>query len=294
MKKLLTILVLFVMCGVAMAQGSTGPNLSSGLYKYEKGKYIEIKGKDLRNPYSSPLTMHYTSAGWPTTHIGKAYFTTMSEDNLSKIKDDNGNPMTKVVVQFLGTEIDDSRPELGHEGENITGKVNDYGIYLYDKNATDANNGIGQMYSIKDGNSFALNPGTDFGIYYKTDDGREWYSTANYVGTWDPDQHYINYYDNEGEKILINGGAINPADNELYSEKVDIRYTCAFMTKEFGDHWEFMLETKLDHPYYNVDPKDFGGNGDTFNTNGQPLPGTLATLLIGSLCAAGLRKKNQK
>ncbi len=63
-------------------------------------------------------------------------------------------------------------------------------------------------------------------------------------------------------------------------------------------HWEFMLQTMLDNPYYNVNPEDFGGNGDTFNNddapNGQPLPGTLATLLIGGLCAGSLRKRNKK
>jgi hypothetical protein len=64
-----------------------------------------------------------------------------------------------------------------------------------------------------------------------------------------------------------------------------------------------MLQTTLDNPYYPVNPNDFmGGDGDVpvtdpvvdGTTTGQPLPGTLATLLIGSLCAAGLRKKNQK
>ena len=68
-------------------------------------------------------------------------------------------------------------------------------------------------------------------------------------------------------------------------------------TNEF-DHWEFMLQTSVDDPQYNVDPHDFPGNGDTFpdepTTSGQPLPGTLATLLISGLCAGALRKRNKK
>ena len=63
-------------------------------------------------------------------------------------------------------------------------------------------------------------------------------------------------------------------------------------------HWEFMLQTMLDNPYYNVDYTEFEGNGETFENNdapsGQPLPGTLATILISGLCAGALRKRNKK
>jgi hypothetical protein len=302
MKKLMTILVVFALCGTVMA-ATIGPDLESGKYKYEKGVYTKINestnhswwhwgSSTPSDPYTSPLTMNYTRVG---SHIGQAYFTTMSEQYLSQIKDDNGNPMTKVVVQFLGTEIDDTRPELGHDVENIQGTITDYGIYLYDKNQT-VDDIKKNLMSVSKGNSFALDPGQDFGIYYTDSTGREWYSTINYVGTYDPDKHYINYYDENGVKILAgdDGNGVMDDEGNVYSDLVDIRYTCAFMTKQFGDHWEFMLETKLDHPYYNVDPKDFEGNGDTFNTTGQPLPGTLATLLIGGLCAGSLRKRNKK
>ena len=289
MKKLMTILVVFALCGVAMAAGgsSTGPNLATGHYKYEKGIYTLVGNND----YTNNLTMNYTSKA---DHVGKAYFTTMSASALDAYNSKNDTDYNKVVVQFLGTEIDDSRHSMGNATENIKDSIIDYGIYLYDKNAR--GNGIGEMYSIKDGNSFSLDPGTDFGIYYKTN-SREWYSTVNYVGTWDPDQHYINYYDENGNKILKDGVGVKDKDGNVYSDIVDIRYTCAFMTTKFGDHWEFMLQTTLDNPHYNVDPDEFGGNGEIEDipaTSGQPLPGTLATLLIGSLCASALRKKNQK
>jgi hypothetical protein len=59
-----------------------------------------------------------------------------------------------------------------------------------------------------------------------------------------------------------------------------------------------MLQTSLDHPYYPVNPNDFGDDVSVDNPvvhgNGQPLPGTLATLLIGGLCAGSLRKRNKK
>ena len=296
MKKLMTILVVFAMCGVAMAQGVDLQK--SGQYKYEKGKYTLItKSSDL---YKTPLTMNYERAG---SHVGgNAYFTTMSESALTAYNNKNNTDYNKVVVQFLGTEIDDSRHYMGNVNENITGTITDYGIYLYENNYT-LNDIKNNLMSVSNGNYFALDAGTKFGIYYTDSTGREWYSTENYVGTWDSDQHYINYYDEDGNKIdkngrIINdhGGVVNPEDGKRYSEKVDIRYTCAFMTTTFGDHWEFMLETKLDKPYYNVDPKDFEGNGDVEipSTSGQPLPGTLATLLIGGLCAGSLRKRNKK
>ena len=292
MKKLMTILVVFAMCGVAMAQGVDLQK--SGQYKYEKGKYTLItKSSDL---YKTPLTMNYERAG---SHVGgNAYFTTMSESALTAYNNKNNTDYNKVVVQFLGTEIDDSRHYMGNVNENITGTITDYGIYLYENNYT-LNDIKNNLMSVSNGNYFALDAGTKFGIYYTDSTGREWYSTENYVGTYDPDDHYINYFDENGEKILKDGVGVTAPDGKVYSDKVDIRYTCAFMTKHFGDHWEFMLETTLDNPYYNVDPNDkdqFAGNGDVTvpSTSGQPLPGTLATLLIGGLCAGSLRKRNKK
>ena len=306
MKKLMTILVVFAMCGAVIAQ-NLGPNLSTGKYKYEKGVYTKINTNSTSSwpwwghsstpsdPYTSPLTMNYTSVA---DHIGHAYFTTMSESALTTYNKTNKTNYNTVVVQFLGNDIDDSRPNLKDKREDITGKITDYGIYLYNEGDSLAN--IKQnLMSVSNGNSFALDPGTNFGIYYTDSTGREWYSTENYVGTYDPDDHYINYFDENGEKILKDGVGVTAPDGKVYSDKVDIRYTCAFMTKHFGDHWEFMLETTLDNPYYNVDPNDkdqFAGNGDVTvpSTSGQPLPGTLATLLIGGLCMGSLRKRNKK
>ncbi len=303
MKKLMTILVVFALCGVAMAKKPTsyiptptptptpsvnsttfGPDLETGKYIYEKGLYTPT------TDYTSNLTMNYTSYG---TRAGQAYFTTMSSDALAEYNATNNTTYKTVVVQFLGTDLDRSRTYLSNQTENVPGRIVDYGIYLIDNDEQISTIPLqNQILSVKDGNSFALKPDQDFGVYYKTSTGREWYSTVDYVGTWDPDSHEISYYDKNG----------------VYheNENVDIRFTCAFKnldiaTQGKGFHWEFMLETTLDDPYYIVDPNDptqFAGNDDVHIPNtpasGQPLPGTLATLLIGGLCAKTLSKKNKK
>ena len=290
MKKLMTILVVFALCGTAMAVGS---DLKPGKYTYNAGKYTSTSN------YSAPLTMNYTRVG---EQLGQAYFTTMTESVLNTYKDDNGVSMSKVVVQFLGTDID---RDHGYKDTEFQGNIKEYGIYLYDPNS---NKKSDFQNIFNEGNAFELNPDTNFGIYYKTTTGMEWYSTDNYIGTFDDNSHYINLYDKDGNLVLNNNGEgykVWDSENEewvTYSDKVNIHYTCTFIDPVNGgraQHWEFMLQTTMSHPYYNVDANDFEGNGgnevpDTPTTSGQPLPGTLATLLIGGLCAKTLSKKNKK
>ena len=289
MKKLIAFLVLAVLGAGVMA----ATPLSTGQYIYNAGTYTKT------DTNATPLTMNYTNVNG---EVGHAYFTTMTESELSKIKDKNGASMSKVVVQFLGTDIDSSH---GYKASEMQGSIKEYGIYLYDATSNTKSN---FMNIFQQGNSFELNPDTNFGIYYKTTSGNEWYSTDNYVGTYDDNEHYINLYDKDGNLVLKNNGkgykVWDKEKNEYvtYSEKANIHYTCTFLETIKGgraQHWEFMLQTTVSNPYYNVDANDFEGNGgndipDTPSTSGQPLPGTLATLLIGGLCAGSLRKRNKK
>ena len=145
---------------------------------------------------------------------------------------------------------------------------------------------------------FELNPNQTFGVYYKELQADGTIKTITTTGNW------IGNYDTGNSKQVDGANDITVYDDEHpdgYDTYTYKKFMCLLETIVYDNeitHWEFMLQTMLDNPYYNVNPEDFGGNGDTFNNddapNGQPLPGTLATLLIGGLCAGSLRKRNKK
>ena len=291
MKKLMTILAVFALCSVAMAQ-QKNYDLRNGEHDYS----FVTGNKNLTYTATGSNIGRYDSSS--TKGNAHVYFTTLSAEDLAK----TGN--TTVAVQFLGAELDDEQginldkptysyshsthswytSYTGHDVYNIV----DYGIYLYDPQNPNAER---TYMSVKDyKNYFEIGADKTFGVYYEDKDGNICTTTENYAGNYDTNSHEITVYEN-GQKV---------------TKTTDTRFMC-LMGKQWAgyetDHWEFMLQTTLDNPYYPVNPNDFmGGDGDVpvtdpvvdGTTTGQPLPGTLATLLIGSLCASALRKKNQK
>ena len=286
MKKLMTILVVFALCSVAMAQ-QKNYDLRNGEHDYA---FVTGNKNLTYTATGSNITgRNATSSTKGNAHV---YFTTLSAADLAK----TGN--TTVAVQFLGVDLDkDQKKNLddpknfrydstydGHDVYNIT----DYGIYLYDPQT----GAKGEYMSVKEYNNyFEIGADATFGVYYEDVDGRICTTTDNYAGNYDTNNHKITVYDEDGKP---------------QTKTTDTRFMC-LMGKQWAgydtDHWEFMLQTTLDNPYYPVNPNDFGGDvnvdnpvvhGDEGGPSGQPLPGTLATLLIGSLCASALRKKNQK
>lgn len=252
---------------------------------------------------TAPLTMTVTGSNGERGH---AYFTTMSKEafdayNATLVAKGEA-PKTSLVVQFLGTDVDTkhgSNTDLN--GRIDFSSISDYGIYLY--NSTTGT--IGEMMSVMDvkGNYFDIGTDQEFGVYYTSNVGT-WYSTQDYVGAFDNNtDHTVTVYETDENGNLKRDENGKPISHVVANS--DIRFTCtAFDQKAAAGahHWEFMLQTTLDNPYYNVDPNDFEGNGlidDKIPStpsapSGQPLPGTLATLLIGGLCASAFRKKNQK
>lgn len=244
---------------------------------------------DYVDDYSKPI---YGNE-YDTSHqIGKLYFTTASQADLDAYNAlhsaETGKTMSKVIVQFAGTYMDSGSNDL----------VKDYGIYLYDTQNSTAT----QYYSVATGtngmkNVFALDPDETFGVYYDEfqPDGtiKRITTTDNWVGNYDKG----NSKKVSGANEIIEYNEEHPEGFKSYTYK---KFMCLLETDKYYDeitHWEFMLETMLDDPYFKVNVDDFNGNGDTFaddTPSGQPLPGTLATILISSLCAAGLRKKNKK
>ena len=310
MKKLMTILVVFALCGVAKAgygdvNGYSNATkqipLTNGNHDYinfqtwdkQGTSYLKytvndsqqlITGYERRygkTDYSKP---QYGNDGH---NIGHVYFTvTATQADINAYNAEHGTNFSKAVVQFAGTYMDSGSPSM----------VQDYGIYLYNPTTGEKTS---DYYSVLNGNTgtknvFELDPGATFGVYYKNDKNEIITTTDNWIGNYDKGQNWdgtnpIKVYDDKHPKG--------------YNTITYKKFMCLLKTNDNSEgqektHWEFMLETMLDNPYFKVKPEDFQGNGETFENNdapsGQPLPGTLATLLIGGLCAGSLRKRNKK
>jgi hypothetical protein len=290
MKKLMTILVLFAMCGVAMA--SAPIDLTVGANKEYGNPNGTYSGLKYTVTESISYGMSNDNDGTPyERNFGKAYFTT----NTVSPNGGSFNAGEKITVQFLGAE-----PELGNEGSfgyDSKFKVQDYGIYLYNPDTKT----VGTFFSAKEENSFKLDPGQSFGVYFTDKDGDMIGTTGlsnnhgvirGAVANWDDDpkhditignenasttystlRHYMCLFEgNTKHKEYLGWGFYNTYYTDGYTSLGNATFE--------QSHFEFMLQTTMDEDYIPV--------------NGQPLPGTLATLLIGGLCAGSLRKRNKK
>ena len=287
MKKLMTILVVFAMCGAVMA--SEPINLTVGKnkeYGNPGGTYSGLKYTVTESVFSN-----YQNDEQGTSYaryFAKAYFTTnkISPDGTSF---NNGE---KIVVQFLGAAPEDGIS--GKMGYDPDFKVNDYGIYLYEPDTKQ----VGKFYSASTENSFKLDPGQSFGVWFKDKNG-------DIIGTTGLSNNGVtkgavaNMDDDPSHDITVGTDDASSTYSTLkhYMCLFEGRTEHGFLYHYYTDgystlrdavfeqsHFEFMLQTTLDDGYIPVD--------DT--PSGQPLPGTLATLLIGGLCAGSLRKRNKK
>jgi hypothetical protein len=183
--------------------------------------------------------------------------------------------------------------------------LNDYGIYLFEDN--DPSKAISQYISLFNGD-VEIQEGMNFGVYYnadttygtrlnpdpkygKTDEAKEAYNekydmsdemgktnTTNKIYT--TTQNWVASYD--GEKIDNHN-----ADAAWYSDgktlKSDAAIFCMFQGPYAVGQPGFLEWEHVEFGFVTTD-----------QTTGQPLPGTLATLLISGLCAGALRKRNKK
>ena len=284
--------------------------LGIGTKRYEKlpngtfresliGSYVKVQAHDVTtSTVISTATHQYKNAGGATgltyTVTNTQMYNTQKDDLGVSYERDRAQvyfttttdiPEGKVLaVQFLGAEIEKGNAGAGYDPVQF--KVKDYGIYLYNPETGEK----GEWLSVKDNNNYfgegaGIKAGTSFGVYFVDKDGNYITTTDNVVGNFDDDSHQLKTYDNDG--------------NVVY-QTTDKHFLCMFTnTFESGKlnqtHWEFMLQTTLDNPYFAVNPNDFGTDVHIDNpvVNGQPLPGTLATLLISSLCAGALRKNKK-
>ena len=253
-------------------------------YYYKEHQETQITTQKVATTHDYTNALGTTGLEYTVTYNNKYYNTSNYFSHLYfSTKDMNLAEGEVLAVQFMGAEISN------HGGDMSKFDVLDYGIYLYDPDQAIEDR---EYLSIgKNKNYFAIGPDQDFGIYYVNKEGETITSTENFAANFDGDDHEIKIYSE-----TVGGVTTQYPEGKIVT--TNKRYMCMLETEKMvHPHWEFMLQTTIDNPYYGVNPEDFTGNGSTDvtdATSGQPLPGTLATLLIGGLCAGSLRKRNKK
>ena len=240
------------------------------------GNYVYKKDAD-----GNYVTNNVYNTKYDLAHV---YFTSNNNFRMAMFVDKDPN-QTKDEL-FINTEL------------NVT----DYGIYLFEDNdPTSENLTFISLFE----NDVEISEGQNFGVYYtaettygtrvnpdpkygQTDEARAEYNekfdmseeqglTGKKTGTYTTAEHWVASFDTaKNGNHNLNPDAAWYSDTNMYSrEAIFCMFQGPFYDKQAAYlEWEHV---------------EFG-----FVTTGQPLPGTLTTLLISGLCAAGLRKRNKK
>ena len=241
---------------------------AKGNFVYEKdadGNFVYEKDADgnfvTNNKYNTPFDL---------AHV---YFTSHNNFRMALFVDIDPN-QTKDEL-FIDTKL------------NIT----DYGIYLFENNDPTSNN---LQYISLYNNDVEIKEGQNFGVYYTADttygnrvvgyptqfdmSQKEEVNKEDTVDvTYTTKDNWIGSFD--GPKK--NNHQMN-ADAAWYSDtKMNSKEAIFCM---FQGPYEYREAAYLEWEHV-----EFG-----FVTTGQPLPGTLATILISGLCAGALRKRSKK
>ena len=246
--------------------------------KNDKGNYVNYKNED-----GKWATNWYKGTGETDWDLAHVYFTA----------NDNYRMALFVDVDSVATS------ELRI---NTKLTITDYGIYLYENN--DPNAGISQYIPLYgDGHDYEITKGTNFGVYYTADTeytmkdnkynpnnadlSNTTYAetgvvrTNTYDRTYTTDEHWVASYDGEkpGNHNVVAG--LNwYSDVEL---KSDAAILCMFQGPFDAESPAFLEWQHVEFGFVTTD-----------QASGQPLPGTLATILISGLCAKALSKKHKK
>lgn len=226
----------------------------------------------------------YNGTGKTNFDLGHVYFTAHDNFRMALFVDVDPNQTQNEL--FINTKLD----------------LKDYGIYLYENN--DPTAGISEYISLKNGD-VQVKEGMNFGVYYEADTtyGTRLNPDPKYGRTDAQKEAYNEKYDMSDEMGLTGTkhGTYTTAQNWVASydwEKdgnhsilaEDAWYSDTDMASREAIFCMFQGPFEAGQPaYLEWEHVEFG-----FVTTGQPLPGTLATLLISGLCAGALRKRNKK
>ena len=226
----------------------------------------------------------YNGTGATNFDLAHVYFTAHDNFRMTLFVDIDPN-QTKGEL-FINTEL----------------TLNDYGIYLYKNN--DPTAGISEFISLKNGDT-QITEGMKFGVWYNAD--------TTYGERVNPDPKYGK---TEEARVAYNetydmSGKLGLTDTKDKTYTTDKNWVASFDWEKDENH--YLLADEAWYSNTNIESREaifcmFQGPFEAgkpaylewehvefgFVTTGQPLPGTIATLLISGLCAAGLRKKSKK
>ena len=244
--------------------------------KDENGKYVNYK-----NEAGKWATNWYRGTGQTDFDLAHVYFTAKDNYRMALFVDVDSNPTSELRI--------DSKL-------NIT----DYGIYLYENN--DPTTGrISEYISLYgEDHDYAITEGTNFGVYYTAD--TEYTMKDNKYNPNNADLSNTTFAETGVVREDSKGVRYTTAENWIasYDGEKPGNHNVASNMNWYSDGKILKSDAAIfcmyQGPFNANDPAflewqhvEFG-----FVTTGQPLPGTLTTLLISGLCAAGLRKKNKK
>ncbi len=226
----------------------------------------------------------YNGTGKTNFYLAQVYFTANDNFRMALFVDKDANQTVNEL--FINSTLD----------------VKDYGIYLYENNDPTSTN---LTYISLLNNDVEISEGQNFGVYYTAD--------TTYGTRVNPDPKYGSTYEkrvayNEKYDMSDEMGKTNTTGETYTTAK---NYVASFDWEKPGNHsnmdatWysegnklasDAAIFCMFQGPYFEGEAAylewehvEFG-----FVTTGQPLPGTLATLLISGLCAGALRKRNKK
>ncbi len=176
---------------------------------------------------------------------------------------------------YLGVWPDIDNEATNERRRDVTLGISDYGIYLLDEDIDGIHNWRSTLNE-----AVEVEAGKKFGVYYYDEVTEKYYtSTDNWLASYDNTNKETN-----GTHIIADNAWITDA---WFKEGDGVITRTPFFLLEQGPF------TADQHASLEWQHFEFGFvMGEA--PSGQPLPGTLATLLIGGLCAKALRKRNKK
>ena len=235
---------------------------------------LDLKKDDVTKQYyidpetDKYATQLYKGDGHTPFDLAQVTFKTNQDTNLTLWKDVDTTPTAEL---------------------RIDSKLNfkDYGIYFLDEDL----NGEHTYYSLMN-NSVNVAAGREFGVYYTADTT---YKVVNPL--YDP-----NNATNGGEVVLVDSTdqTYTTTENWVGSYDGGNHGTTAWFTDGVKATTSSAFLCLFQGPYAEGEPAYLEWHHFEFGfatadpVSGQPLPGTLATILISGLCAGALRKRNKK
>ncbi len=180
---------------------------------------------------------------------------------------------------YLGVWADIDNEASNETRRDLSLDISDYGIYLLDEDDINGHN-----YRSTVNNGVEIEAGKKFGVYYYDEVTKKYYtSTDNWLASYDSVKEDDKNKKYNGIHIIADNAWITDA---WFSEGNGVEAKSPFFLLLQGP-FEANTHASLEWQHF-----EFGfvtGEPPT----GQPLPGTLATLLIGGLCAGALRKRKK-